>query len=84
VLGAITRICLRDWNLGLSATTDSTIIMNPRSEFGLGSGGGRESNPPGSSRPHTGFEGMSDARTAFEPMTSVFVFGRRPRTCKDL
>jgi len=48
------------------------------------SGGGRESNPPGGSRPHTDFEGMSDARTASRPATSVFVFGRRPRTCKDL
>ena len=47
-------------------------------------GGGRESNPPASSRTHTGFEGMSDARTAFRPVTSVSVFGRRPRTCKDL
>jgi len=54
------------------------------SELESRSGGGRESNPPGSFRPHTGFEGMSDARAAFRPVTSVFVFGRRPRTCKDL
>jgi len=33
--------------------------------------------------PH-GFEGMSDARAAFSPVTSVFVSRRRPRTCKDL
>jgi hypothetical protein len=27
-----------------------------------------------------GFEGMSDVRAAFRLVTSVFVFGRRPRT----
>jgi hypothetical protein len=32
----------------------------------------------------TGFEGMSDARAAFRPVTSVFVSRRRPKTCKDL
>jgi hypothetical protein len=27
---------------------------------------------------------MSDARAVFRPVTRGFVFGRRPRTCKDL
>jgi len=54
------------------------------SEGAFSSGGGRESNPPASFRPPTDFEGVSDARVAFRPVTSVFVFGRRPRTCKDL
>jgi hypothetical protein len=47
-------------------------------------GGGRESNPPASSRPHAGFEGMSDAGGAFRPVTRVFVSSRRPRTRKAL
>ena len=45
-------------------------------------GGGYQ--PPRSPRPDTGFEGMSHARDVFSPVTSVFVSGRRPRTCKDL
>jgi hypothetical protein len=54
------------------------------SEGAFGSGGGRESNPPASFRPPTDFEGMSDTRAIFRPVTSVYAFGRRPRTCKDL
>ena len=54
------------------------------SEGYFSSGGGRESNPPASPRPPTDFEGMSDARATLRAVTSVFVFGRRPRTCKDL
>ena len=47
-------------------------------------GGGRESNPPASFRPPTDFEGMSGLVAASKAVTSGFVFGRRPRTCKDL
>jgi hypothetical protein len=54
------------------------------SESTFPSGGGRESNPPAGFRPHTDFEGMSDTRAAFRPVTSVVVFGCRPQTCKDL
>jgi hypothetical protein len=32
----------------------------------------------------SGFEGMSVLVAAFKAVTSGFVFGRRPRTCKDL
>jgi hypothetical protein len=51
---------------------------------GAGSGGGRESNPPSAAKRCTGFEGMSRLQAPSKPLTSAFVFGRRPRTSKDL
>jgi hypothetical protein len=65
---------------GLAALFVANALVSVRSR----SGGGRESNPPGDFRPPTDFEGMSDARAAFRPVTSVFIFRRRPGTCKDL
>jgi hypothetical protein len=45
-------------------------------------GGGRESNPPGSSHPHYGFEGMSGSVAAFRPVTSVLSSGAVPERAK--
>jgi len=64
------------------ARLDSCISAGQSSESR--SGGGRESNPPGDFRPPTDFEGMSGSCAAFRPVTRGLVFGRRPRTCKDL
>ncbi len=48
-------------------------------------GGGRESNPPASLRSPTDFEGMSDTRAAFRPVTSVLssdAVPERAKTCE--
>ena len=76
---------LSDSNRARYGAMVAPILAQSRwSERSFDSGGERESNPPAGFRPHTDFEGMSDARGAFRSVTSGFVFGHHPPRCKDL
>jgi hypothetical protein len=82
--------CRRDRVRERRRTIDSAALGKEGRGYGPGGPvsthcGGRT---PGSSRRFDNIEGQvpasSSAGVALRPVTSVFVFGRRPRTCKDL